>query len=48
MGSSECAVVATLEQVDAVYRLVTTYPQVFGFAATADELERVWSEVAAR
>ena len=32
-----------VEQVDAVYRLVTSYPQVFGFAGTADELERVWS-----
>ncbi|WP_241982920.1 MULTISPECIES: dipeptidase [Cryobacterium] len=39
----QAAVVATLEQVDAVYRLVTAYPQVFGFAATAYELERVWA-----
>jgi len=35
------AVVATLEQVDAVYRLMAAYPQVFGFAATAHELEQV-------
>lgn len=34
----EAAVVSTLEQVDAVYRLVTSYPRVFGFAATAGEL----------
>ena len=39
----QAAVVATLEQVDAVYRLVASYPQVFGCASTADELERVWA-----
>lgn len=34
------AVVATMEQVDAVYRLVGAYPDTFELATTADELER--------
>lgn len=37
------AVVSTLEQVDAVYRMVAQYPRVFGFASTADDVERIFS-----
>jgi len=39
----EAAVVATLEQIDAVYRLVAQYPDVFGFARTAADVERVFA-----
>ncbi|MCO1660503.1 dipeptidase [Pseudonocardia sp. S2-4] len=35
------AVVATLEQVDAVYRLVARYPDDFAIAYTADDVDRV-------
>ena len=35
------AVVATLEQVDAVYRLVARYPQDLAIAYTADDVERI-------
>jgi membrane dipeptidase len=34
------AVVSTLEQVDAVYRMVARYPDTFGIAYTADDVER--------
>jgi membrane dipeptidase len=34
------AVVATLEQVDAVYRMVARYPETFEIAYTADDVER--------
>ncbi|GAB3560466.1 dipeptidase [Spelaeicoccus albus] len=33
------AVAATMEQIDAVYRLVAEYPHVFAFAATADQVD---------
>lgn len=39
----DSAVVATLEQVDAVYRLVARYPDVFEFASTADNVERIFA-----
>jgi membrane dipeptidase len=39
----DSAVVATLEQMDAVYRLVARYPDVFEFASTADDVERVFA-----
>lgn len=35
------AVVATMEQVDAVHRLIDTYPDVFALAITADDVEDV-------
>jgi membrane dipeptidase len=38
------AVVATLEQVDAVYRLVARYPDVFSIAYTADDVSRALAE----
>jgi membrane dipeptidase len=38
--TEEAAVVATLEQVDAVHRLTARYPQVFAPACTADDVER--------
>jgi membrane dipeptidase len=37
------AVVATLEQVDAIYRLAAAYPEAFAMAFTADDVERAWS-----
>jgi membrane dipeptidase len=39
----DAAVVATLEQVDAVRRLTARYPQVFAPACTADDVERVFA-----
>lgn len=36
----ELAAVATLEQVDVVYRLIARYPNVFGLACTADDVEK--------
>ncbi|HEV7849069.1 MAG TPA: dipeptidase [Mycetocola sp.] len=39
----DAAVVATLEQVDAVHRLTARYPQVFAPASTADDVERVFA-----
>jgi membrane dipeptidase len=38
------AVVATLEQIDGIHRLVAAYPDQLGFARTADEVEARWSE----
>jgi len=43
LGRDE-AVRATLEQIDLVHRLVDTYPDVLGFARTADDLERLHRE----
>ncbi|WGW12997.1 dipeptidase [Saxibacter everestensis] len=40
--SEDAAVVATLEQVDAVHRIVAAYPDTFGLACTADDVERVF------
>jgi membrane dipeptidase len=37
------AVVSTLEQVDAIYRLTAAYPADFAMAFTADDVERAWS-----
>jgi membrane dipeptidase len=37
------AVVATLEQVDAIYRLAAAYPSDFVMAFTADDVERAWA-----
>jgi membrane dipeptidase len=37
------AVVATLEQVDAVYRLAAAYPGDFVIACSADDVERAWA-----
>jgi membrane dipeptidase len=37
------AVVATLEQVDAIYRLAAAYPSDFAMAFTADDIERAWA-----
>ena len=37
------AVVATLEQVDAIYRLTEAYPEDFAMAFTADDVERAWA-----
>jgi membrane dipeptidase len=37
------AVVATLEQVDAIYRLAAGYPSDFVMAFTADDIERAWA-----
>ncbi|HEY0533038.1 MAG TPA: dipeptidase [Actinoplanes sp.] len=37
------AVVATLEQVDAIYRLAAAYPEDFAMAFTADDVERAWA-----
>lgn len=38
------AVVSTLEQIDAVYRLVARYPETFQLAYTADDVERAFRE----
>lgn len=35
------AVVSTLEQIDAVHRMVTRYPSAFAMACTADDVERI-------
>ncbi|WP_460755799.1 dipeptidase [Myceligenerans cantabricum] len=37
------AVTATLEQIDAVRRLVATWPDTFALALTADEVEKAWA-----
>ncbi len=37
------AVLATLEQIDAIHRLVARYPDVFAFASTAGDIERVFA-----
>jgi membrane dipeptidase len=37
------AVSATLEQIDAVHAMVRRYPDTFGLATTADEIERVFA-----
>jgi membrane dipeptidase len=37
------AVVATMEQVDAIYRLAAAYPEDFAMAFTADDVERAWA-----
>jgi membrane dipeptidase len=36
------AVVATMEQVDAIYRMAAAYPEDFAMAFTADDVERAW------
>src|SRR5690242_5731628 len=36
------AVVSTLEQVDAIYRLTAAYPEDFAMAFTAADIERAW------
>lgn len=41
--TEDAAVVATLEQVDAVHRLTARYPQVFAPACTADDVERAFA-----
>jgi membrane dipeptidase len=38
------AVVATMEQVDAIYRLAGAYPEDFAMAFSAGDVERAWSE----
>ncbi|MDR1213894.1 MAG: dipeptidase [Propionibacteriaceae bacterium] len=44
-GSSEAeAVVATLEQIDAIHRLTAAYPDQLAFARTAADIEAAWSE----
>lgn len=40
--TGDAAVTATLEQIDAVHRMIARYPETFGLARTADELERVF------
>jgi membrane dipeptidase len=37
------AVVATMEQVDAVYRMAAAYPRDLAIAYTADDVERAWA-----
>ncbi|WP_425955347.1 dipeptidase [Xylanimonas sp. McL0601] len=37
------AVTATLEQVDAVHRMVETWPETFALALTADDVEAAWA-----
>jgi len=37
------AVVATLEQIDAVHRLIAAYPATLAFAATATDVERIFA-----
>ncbi len=37
------AVTATLEQIDAVHRMIERYPDAFGLARTADEVEQVFA-----
>src|SRR3569833_2355809 len=38
------AVVATLEQGDAIYRLTAAYPSDLAMAFSADDVERAWAE----
>ncbi|MDR1807388.1 MAG: dipeptidase [Propionibacteriaceae bacterium] len=38
------AVVATLEQIDCVYRLIAAYPDDLRFARTADDIEAAWAD----
>lgn len=42
IGSAD-AVVATLEQIDAVYRMIAAYPATLAFANTADDVERAFA-----
>jgi len=41
--AGDAAVTATLEQIDAVHRMVARYPDVFALARTADEVERAFA-----
>jgi membrane dipeptidase len=41
--AGDAAVVATLEQIDFVHRLVSTYPEALGLALTADDVDRVFA-----
>ena len=40
----QSAVTATLEEIDTVHRLVRQYPETFGLALTADDIERIFKQ----